>query len=462
LSFQDTTNVVIFLALPEEHDEFLVAFPPTSDHSDNLHVISEHENPIDGYRVFSVLSIDMGDAESLHATEKAIQKLGADLVICVGIAGSLSKDLKIGDVAVANEIIDISQNIKILERKIASRRRGRKGGDSRTRTEQIIELSPKSLPVDNLLSASFRFVRSHPHLRKFHNDWVLAASKRRTELIGSKSPGALAEELEIPQSVEIGPIISGPVVASGAFKKTLKSIDRKILAVETESAGIFRACARASVPCITVRGISDHADIDKNALERTTKSAARLLATQNAIAYLTIQLSNPKFMAIADAHRTNEQASGNECEPEILLSTTESTLDSYLERMSPEYKHRPNNTKLPIPRIKNESIEENLDDATIHHPKVFVDALASNSRIYVKVPKSFPNQTLAWSVAQALIKGEMDGKQILPIAVSGEEIFPPNKGVAHSVGYDPADHKVLGNFTPVIILNEPPSIHGHG
>ena len=149
MNFSETSNVLVFLALPEEHDEFLSRFPSINDFSDDLHVILEHESGVSGYRVFSVLSVGMGDAESQSAVHKAIKKLHADLVICVGIAGSLSKDLKIGDVAVSNEIIDISQNIKISEKKVISRRRPKRGGRPVAKTEQIIELSPKTLPIAN-------------------------------------------------------------------------------------------------------------------------------------------------------------------------------------------------------------------------------------------------------------------------------------------------------------------------
>lgn len=454
-----TANVVIFVALAEEHDQLLNELPAIADFSDDLHVMSEHDCGVRGYRIFSVLSKEMGDAAAYEAVEIAIDKLSADLIVCIGIAGSLSGDLKIGDVAVSNEIIDISQNIKISERPVKIRRRpGKRKSAARVpRTEQIIELSPKSLPVSIHLSSSFRFVRSHPTLKIEHAKWVQQASARRTALSEQIGSAGLAAELESDPNVEVGLIISGPVVASGAFRKTLKGIDRKVLAVETESSGVIRAADKKGIPSITVRGISDHADVDKNALERTTKNAARKLASLNAITYLKIQLNNPRFMRIAEAHRSSDQLpiSQQTEGPEATLSKVDRNIDDYLQVMSPEYKHRPNGANLPIPRVKKEVFENKLSDEE-YRPREILEAIRESRRLYIRIPKSFPNQTLAWSVGQTLLKGDIDGKQILPLVVAGDEITPQTKGIAHATGVDCRDGGLCEMFVPVVIVSEPP------
>lgn len=258
---------------------------------------------------------------------------------------------------------------------------------------------------------------------------------------------------------ETGPIISGPVVSSSAFKDTLKSINRKIMAVETESSGVFRASTASNVPCLTIRGISDLADINKNALERTTKNAARVLAADNAISYFKILLRNPSFMRIAKSHQ--EELSQPQLfqiansEPDLLIAKIAADLDAYLERMSPEYKHRPNNANLPLPRIMREFSEEEYDHVTPNTPKPIVEALSGSRGIYLRIPRSYPNQTLAWSIGQYLLRAEIDGKQILPLVVSGEEIIPPSKGIQHATGVDPSHDAVVEHFTPVIIISEP-------
>lgn len=461
-NFAKTANILIVVALPEEYRLLLERMPPSRDFSDDQHVISEHESGVGGYRIFSILSREMGDAAAMDATLTAIEYLQPTLIVCVGIAGSLSSDLKIGDVAVSNEVIDISQNIKISERKVIRKARSssrkKKGPTKPERIEQVIVLSPKVMQVEPLLSASFRFVQTHPTLSEGHRAWVEEAAERRNVMASEFTDAGLAEELAIEPGVEIGPIISGPVVASPAFKRTLKNLDRKVVAVETESAGIFRAAARFGIQAVTIRGISDHADLDKNALERTTKKIARNLASINAIEYLKLQLNNPKFMSLAERGRVDRVRSESDGQktPEAVLSKIEGDLHAYLNAMSPEYKHCPGDAILPIPRVSPEFDDENLERGQERRPFDILSALQSYRQIYIKIPKSFPSQTLAWSVAQSLLKGGIDGKQILPLVLDGAEIAPPSKGLAHATGIDLKDQMLADNFASNIVINEPP------
>ncbi len=455
--FEDTANVLIFVALAEEYDQLLAELPAIGDHSDGVHVISEHQSGVSGYRIFSILATEMGDAAAHEAVQCAIERLAPNLIICVGIAGALSTDLKIGDVAVSNEIIDISQNVKIHERAVVPKRhvKGRAKRNPVQRLEQVIELSPRVLPVSLQLSASFRFVRSHPSLKIEHAKWVERAAELRLELLGADAQG-LGNELQIEPSVEVGPIVSGPVVASGAFRKTLKAIDRKVLAVETESSGVFRAAKRLEIPCVTIRGISDHADINKNALERTTKNAARELASKNAVRYLVLQLNNPQFMriAVANRDRSNSPASSGMGKNESLLYRACVQIDEYLKAMSPEYKSRPNGANLPIPRVRKQIYDGKFETEDFR-PQEILESLREDRRLYIQIPKSFPNQTLAWSIAQSILKSDIDGKQILPVVFSGEEIIPPSKGVQHAAGFDLFSPDLREYFVPVIIVSEP-------
>jgi len=454
-------TILMFIALPEEHDRLLEFFPSRETLQDNQFVFVEHDIDIDGFRMISVLATGMGIDNAYDATSAAIARFSPNVIVCLGIAGSLTSDLKIGDVSVSNEVIDISQNIKISEvapirkKRPTKRRKAQRPQSART----VVELSPKTLPINTDLAASFRFLRSHPTLKIDLAEWVEQADKRRVDLIGETPGSGLSEEMSQKPAAEIGPLISGPVVASSAFKDTLRKIDRKVLCVETESSGVARAASAANIPCITVRGISDHADVNKNALERTTKQAARQLASDNAISYFALQLKNPSFMRVAASHLQGsnqpELFKDSDVGPDKILSKISKDIDSYLEKMSPEYKHRPNNANLPMPRISRDAVDENIEDITSKVPKSISDALLESRGIYVKLPKSFPNQTLAWSVAQALLGSEIDGKQILPLIASGDEISPPSKGIKHATGVEPSDQAIMRDFTPVIIISEP-------
>lgn len=450
-------TILVFIALPEEHDRFLEQFPCLSSISDEKFVYIEHDINIDGFRMISVLAVAMGIDNAYEATGAGIARFRPNMVVCVGIAGSLTSDLKIGDVSVSSEIIDISQNIKITDA-IPKRNRRPSSSKKSQRTsavQTVVELSPKSCPIKPALSASFRFLRSYPPLRADLATWVEQAKERRVTLIGQNPNAGLTEEMTQDPVVEVGPMICGPVVASTAFKDALKKIDRKVLAVETESSGVYRAAAAERIPCITVRGISDHADVNKNALERTTKSAARRLAADNAISYFALQLRNPSFLQIVSYREQQPQLyRSDESEPQKILSKVVSDLDAYLNRMSPEYKHRPNNAILPIPRVLNDMADDE-EDFSSRRPKQIFEALRDNRRIFIKIPKSYPNQTIAWSIGQSLVRSEIDGRQILPLVASGDELIPPSKGIVHSTGKDPNDAAILEHFTPVLIINEP-------
>lgn len=333
-----SATILVFVALPEEHDRLLNFFPAKDTIPDSQYVFVEHNIDTDGFRLISVVAAGMGTEHAFDATSAGIARFKPNMVVCIGIAGSLTADLKLGDVAVSSEVIDISQNIKISEvpRVPKRTRSNRRKTNGPSPSQTIIELSPKTLQIPPELTASFRFLRSHPVLKEDLATWTIEAAKRRGTLIGKANEAEIDEELLQSPSAEIGAIISGPVVASNAFKKTLKNIDRKVLAVETESSGVYKASSSAKIPCITLRGISDHADINKNALERTTKKAARELAADNVIAYFSVQLKNPSFMRIASVHLEEvnqpELFQSDPTEPDKILANISAELDCFLEK----------------------------------------------------------------------------------------------------------------------------------
>ena len=116
-------TILVFVALPEEHDRLLEQFPSLNSIPDSKFVYVEHDIKTDGFRMISVLAEGMGIDNAFDATAAGISKFKPNLIVCLGIAGSLTSDLKIGDVSVSSEVIDVSQNIKITE--VVSRRKRR-------------------------------------------------------------------------------------------------------------------------------------------------------------------------------------------------------------------------------------------------------------------------------------------------------------------------------------------------
>tara|TARA_A100001391_G_scaffold71088_1_gene45411 strand:+ start:54 stop:428 length:375 start_codon:yes stop_codon:yes gene_type:complete len=117
MDFEKSTNVVIITPLPEEHDVFMELMPSIGDLSGNTRVASAHSSGLADYNIVSILPVGMGQDDAHDAAQEAIERFNPDMIICVGIGGGLDGDLKIGDIAVSQEVVDISQNMKVAEGK---------------------------------------------------------------------------------------------------------------------------------------------------------------------------------------------------------------------------------------------------------------------------------------------------------------------------------------------------------
>jgi Phosphorylase superfamily len=195
--------------------------------------------------------------------------------------------------------------------------------------------------------AAFNFARLLPELRPAYEEWQARQKKVLAELDLSGLPGVKVKNY--PSSVD-GLIVCAAVSKSEAYNQKLRGIDRKALAVETESGGIFDECRRRTVQAITIRGISDHADAEKTELEKSTGGAVRKLAALNAVTFLKLQLSNPNFVRILDRARATRphlpplDASLDLSEPnnsrDLVAALTEigHHIDEQLRELSPDFK----------------------------------------------------------------------------------------------------------------------------
>jgi DNA-binding MarR family transcriptional regulator len=76
------------------------------------------------------------------------------------------------------------------------------------------------------------------------------------------------------------------VVASSGFAAELLGVDRKLLALEMEAAGVARACHAQGRDWLVIRGISDSADGHKRQLDGTAGGGYQKLAARSAAEYL--------------------------------------------------------------------------------------------------------------------------------------------------------------------------------
>ena len=178
-------------------------------------------------RVVAVIVAGEGNVAAGQQTAIYIQHLQPSCVFMVGIAGSLSKDVTLGDVVVSTQI---------------------KYYEITKETPSGSEPRPDEAPVDTELLNRARY---------YEADWHT--------IIRVKRPGDSTNN-EIPQ-VFFGVIASGEkVIADEERASELKKVHSKILAIDMESYGVGDAAARAPnrPRFIAIRGISDFADSNKN------------------------------------------------------------------------------------------------------------------------------------------------------------------------------------------------------
>lgn len=196
------------------------------------------------YRVVVTLLHSMGNLEAAHATSDLIRDWNPRFVLVNGIAGGISReDQNFGDIVASNSVV-YYELAKI--RANDHERRGRQ-----------FQADPSLL--DGILN--------------------LTSSAWRTRL-PPRPDGSRAKAFE--PRIHVGPIASGDkVIATIEAVQDLRSLHRKLIAIERESAGVASAAFSAvkKVGFLTIRAICDFADAakDDSWQEYATHSAASCL-----------------------------------------------------------------------------------------------------------------------------------------------------------------------------------------
>ena len=178
-------------------------------------------------RVAVTMLNQTGNIEAANHASLAIRDLQPDCILMVGIAGGIRERVLLGDVIVADYIWYYEPAKQ-------------KPGSTQRR--------PAEYPSD-------------PHLLDRAKNYEDATWHH---LIQVERPAGGTIDIPI---VHFGPIAAGEkVVADPAFLSELEHLQPKLLAVETESFGIAVAAARAPnrPRFLTIRGVSDYADVTKD------------------------------------------------------------------------------------------------------------------------------------------------------------------------------------------------------
>ena len=180
------------------------------------------------YRIVVTTLPSMGNVSAAIAVTDTITLWKPRFLLMVGIAGGVPQDdLDLGDVVVADQVV---------------------GYDYGKVTEQEVKPRDRVFPASAML------------LDRIRNFW----DERWREQIGVERP----QNAKRPQSKHfVGPIASGDkIIASTQFREQLLRRWPKLIAVETESEGVYAAAFERPeiVQTLVIRGICDMADERKS------------------------------------------------------------------------------------------------------------------------------------------------------------------------------------------------------
>lgn len=416
-------DVLIVAPLDEEFEAIQKTFPIVEDFSTESSLRFRVEVTHPDTRVLLVKQSMMGKTAAQAAVNSALDDFEVGLVVCLGIAGALSKDLNIGDVCFSKSIVDVSDNAKVF--KAAS------GADD-------IAFSPThyETPVE-LVTAIDRNMHA-PSYKAQVEKWKEEALSEGKRLIPEPFTGkGNALETVVAPKVCGGLIAHGSVSASSTYREKLQSLDRKILAIETESGGVFSAAKPKKVPALTVRGISDYADCDKTRFEQETGGNARALAINNAAKFLLVQMESEFLRAWLFKQRDQRGGAIGQVPPfppaivDVVGDAIHEQHASFHERLrelQPAYALQTKGYRLPVPRVRLGDNRSGSTERVWGDPQEVRDALKVERVLVLAVPKDYPDKALSWMLAADLLEVHLNDRQVVSAVVEAASLRRPKFG----------------------------------
>lgn len=274
---QRRADVGIVIALQEEFTELFDAIKDRCTHvrdseTGNFNYLFEHESadPSHRYHCVATLVGGMGPGKAGLAAQRLIHDYKPHTIVVLGLAASLSADIKLGDAVVADVVDAYMEN-------------------SRAEGQDAFVLMFGGEPyrssadwVKHTLNFRFAFRENFQSWQEQSATELLRGIPDEWHLLKLVDDGIIRERVEI----FIGHLASGSTVgASTAFTAWLKGRDRKYIALEMESAGVMAAAwdTVRPVQTLVLRAISDFGDERKASLDQINGGAFRRYAIRNAI-----------------------------------------------------------------------------------------------------------------------------------------------------------------------------------
>ena len=237
------------------------------------------------YRLAVLRCVDQGNADAQAAAHALLEDLAPRFVLVVGIAGGVPSDeFTLGDVVVSSRIVDFSVEavIRGKEREYAL------GGGPLHPDAAKLAADVRAMITDGELdgwNSPDRLTRSRPPVDlspdRFYGeaDWLTSVQQKLTRHFADQAPR--------PPLATTGAIASSDrLIKDDETLSVWLKIARQVVAVEMESAGVYKATHGSGVPFLAVRGISDvvgfkrHPDWTAYACETAASFARAFLLTR--------------------------------------------------------------------------------------------------------------------------------------------------------------------------------------
>lgn len=284
-TLQDVPEIVILIALQEEYEYAREALEARLGSLEQVeHTIlggsylrcHYHSPQGTSVRLLTIL-IGRGPERAAANTAAFLATSKAEIVVNIGISGSLKPDALLLDVVVADQVTSYLANAKAT---------GSAGGMGFT-----LEPGGEAFRPDNLLAE--RCSQLSIERSDLVSSWQARNLVRMKALVPADALKHLMDRnlVRLTPRVVKGPIAAGPVVgATEAFRNWLLGMKRDLIAVDMESSGVFTAvdclAGKRKGRMMVLRAISDFADERKNALEEHTKGSIRQVAIGSAVSLL--------------------------------------------------------------------------------------------------------------------------------------------------------------------------------
>ncbi len=223
------TDVAVITALPMELDAFMRQgdnWEPIENDKGSIRTYFKHTNAA-GVTIIAACASGMGQLNAALLTRDVIEEWAPKKLILVGIAGGLSKEVKLGDIVVSDQIVDY----------------------------ELGKITPTGT------TPRWSVYRSDPRLKErlanySNSDWVKGIAAERP----------VGDQTIIPK-IHTGVVLSGnKVIADEKTAGALRSVWTRAAAIEMEASGIASALYQkeTSPSFVMIKGICDHADSKKD------------------------------------------------------------------------------------------------------------------------------------------------------------------------------------------------------